>query len=255
MASEKAKELAAKQKAEVQAAKLAKKNSTNPRDWPWYKQYWQTYKITAEVDPQLPWMLLGAFFGTLIVLTLIGVFAFRGVWWLWLILGILAGVTALLWVLLLRAKKATYTRFAGQPGSAEVALSMLDAKKWAHTSAITATRQLDAVHRVVGPAGIVLIGEGSPARIKQLLAAEAKKHEQVAYGVPVTTIVMGTGEGEVSLENLAGHIKKLPKKMQAAQMTDVKARLKALDAVRPKVPVPRGPMPTMKGVNRAMRGR
>ena len=32
MASEKAKELAAKQKADVKAAKLAKKNSTDPRD-------------------------------------------------------------------------------------------------------------------------------------------------------------------------------------------------------------------------------
>ena len=57
------------------------------------------------------------------------------------------------------------------------------------------------------------------------------------------------------LAKLADHIKKLPKKMEAVQITDVKARLRALDAVRPKVPVPRGPMPSMKGVNRAMRGR
>ncbi|HOC13776.1 MAG TPA: DUF4191 domain-containing protein [Propionicimonas sp.] len=254
MASEKAKELAAKQKAEVKAAKLAKKNSTNPRDWPWYKQYWQTYKVTAEVDPQLPWLLLGSFFGVLVVVAVLGG-VFLPPWWIWLLLGILGGVTAALWVLLIRAKKATYVRYAGQPGSAEVALSMLDAKKWFHTAAITATRQLDAVHRVVGPAGIVLIGEGAPARVKQLLASEAKKHEQVAYGVPVTSILMGDGEGQVPLAKLADHIKKLPKKMEAVQITDVKARLRALDAVRPKVPVPRGPMPSMKGVNRAMRGR
>jgi hypothetical protein len=38
-------------------------------------------------------------------------------------------------------------------------------------------------------------------------------------------------------------------------VTDVKARLRALDAARPKVPIPRGPLPSMKGVNRAMRGR
>ena len=135
MASEKAKELAAKQKAEVKAAKLAKKNSTNPRDWPWYKQYWQTYKVTAEVDPQLPWLLLGSFFGVLIVVAVLGG-VFLPPWWIWLLLGILGGVTAALWVLLIRAKKATYVRYAGQPGSAEVALSMLDAKKWFHTAAI-----------------------------------------------------------------------------------------------------------------------
>ena len=252
MASEKAKELAAKQKADVKALKLAKKNSTNPRDWPWYKQYWQTYKVTAEVDPQLNWWLFGGFFGVLVVFLIVGVLL--PPLWMWLLIGLLGGITAALWVLLDRAKKATYTRYAGQPGSAEVALSMLDAKKYFHTAAITATRQLDAVHRVVGPSGIVLIGDGAPARVKQLLASEAKKHEQVAYGVPVTTIVMGDGEGQVPLAKLAAHIKKLPKKMEAVQITDVKARLRALDAVRPKVPIPRGPMPSMKGVNRAMRG-
>lgn len=253
MASEKAKELAARQKAEVKAAKLAKKNSTNPQDWPWHKQIWQTYKVTAEADKQLNLLLGAAFGGVLVLAIVLGIFL--PPWWMWLVLGILGGLTAALWVLLDRAKKATFTRYAGQPGSAEVALSMLDKKKWFYTPVITATRQLDVVHRAVGPGGIVLIGEGVASRVRTLLAAESKKHEQVAYGVAVTTIVMGEGEGQVPLAKLADTIKKLPKKLEASQVTDVKARLRALDAVRPKVPMPRGPVPTMKGVNRAMRGR
>jgi len=253
MASEKAKELAAQQKAEVAALKLAKKNSTNPRDWPWYKQIWQTYKVTAESDPQLNWWLLGAFGGTVVLSLILGIVL--GTWWMWLLLGVMGGLTAALWVLLDRAKKATFVRYAGQPGSAEVALSMLDKKKWFYTPVITATRQLDVIHRAVGPGGIVLVGEGAPARVRALLASEAKKHEQVAYGVGVTTIVMGDGEGQVPLSKLANHLKKLPKKLEASQVTDVKARLRALDAARPKVPIPRGPLPSMKGVNRAMRGR
>ncbi|MGC3994449.1 MAG: DUF4191 domain-containing protein [Propionicimonas sp.] len=253
MASEKAKELAAKQKAEVKAAKLAKKTSTNPRDWPWYKQIWQTYKVTAEVDKQLNLLLIGSFVGVLVICVVIGIIAQP--WWMWLILGTAGGMTAALWVLLNRAKKATFVRYAGQPGSAEVALSMLDSKKWAYSAVIAATKQLDVVHRAVGPGGIVLIGEGQAGRVKTLLASEVRKHEQVAYGVTVTSIVMGDGEGQVPLAKLADVIKKLPKKLEASQVTDVKARLRALDAVRPKVPIPRGPMPTMKGVNRAMRGR
>ena len=253
MASEKAKELAAQQKAEVAALKLAKKNSTNPRDWPWYKQIWQTYKVTAESDPQLNWWLLGAFGGTVVLSLILGIVL--GTWWMWLLLGVMGGLTAALWVLLDRAKKATFVRYAGQPGSAEVALSMLDKKKWFYTPVITATRQLDVIHRAVGPGGIVLVGEGAPARVRALLASEAKKHEQVAYGVGVTTIMMGDGEGQVPLSKLANHLKKLPKKLEASQVTDVKARLRALDAARPKVPIPRGPLPSMKGVNRAMRGR
>lgn len=253
MASEKAKELAAKQKAEVQAAKLAKKNSTNPQDWPWHKQIWQTYKVTAESDPQLNWYLLAAFVGVVVLSLALGIFL--GTWWMWLVLGVTGGLTAALWILLDRAKKATYTRYAGKPGSAEVALSMLDKKKWFYTAVITANRQLDMVHRAVGPGGIILIGEGVPSRVKTLVSSEAKKHEQVAYGVSVTTILMGDGDGQVPLAKLAAHLKKLPKKLEPSQVTDVKARLRALDASRPKVPIPRGPLPSMKGVNRAMRGR
>jgi len=254
MASEKAKELAAKQKAELKAAKLAKKNSNNPADWPWYRQLWQTYKVTADVDPKLNTYVIGAFVAAVVVFTVLGIFVF-GSWWMGLLLGITAGITADLYILLERAKRATFVRYAGQPGSAEVALGMLDKKKWAYTAALTATRQLDVVHRVVGPPGIVLISEGQPGRVKALVSAEAKKHEQIAYGVPVLTVSMGDGEGQVPLADLQKHLTKLPKKLATAQLNDVKARLKALDAVRPRVPLPRGPMPNVKGAARAMRGR
>ncbi len=253
MASEKAKELAAKQKAELKAAKLAKKNSSNPADWPWYRQLWQTYKVTADVDPKLNTYAIAAFVGSVVIFTVIGII-FQP-WWMWLLLGITAGITADLYILLERAKKATYLRYAGQPGSAEVALGMLDKKKWSYTPALTATRQLDVVHRVVGPPGIVLISEGQPGRVKALVSSEVKKHEQVAYGVPVLTVAMGDGEGQVPLAELSKHLTKLPKKLAPSQLTDLKARLRALDAVRPRVPLPRGPMPTMKGAGRAMRGR
>lgn len=251
--SERAKELEAKQKAEIKAAKLAKRNSDNPKDWGWFKQITETYKITDKTDPQAKWYVLGSGVGVLVVFVILGIFLQP--WWMWLITGIMAGLVAALWVMLNRAKKATFTRYEGQPGAAEVALSMLDKKKWDYSAAITATRQLDIVHRAVGPSGIFLIGEGSATRVKTLLAAEQKKHEQVAYGVPVSTIIMGDGPGQVPLGKLADHLKKSPKALQTVQLTEVKQRLKALDAVRPKVPLPRGPMPSVKGLNRAMRGR
>lgn len=253
MASEKAKELAAKQKAEIKAAKLAKKNSTNPQDWAWYRQIWQTYKVTAEVDPKLNLIMAGSFGLPLVIFVLVGLFV--PPWWMWTLIGVTAGFTAALWLLVDRAKKATFVRYAGQPGSAEVALTMLDSKKWAYTPVITANRQLDVVHRAVGPAGIVLIAEGQPGRVQSLLNSEVKKHEQLSYGVPVITVQMGDAEGQVPLTRLATHIKKLPKKLAPSQIADIKARLRALDAARPKAPIPRGPMPKMKGINRAMRGR
>ena len=126
---------------------------------------------------------------------------------------------------------------------------------WKTDAAIGFTKQQDVVHRVVGPPGIVLIGEGSPARVKPLVAAEAKRHEQVSHGTPVTQVLVGNGAGQVKLGDLQKHIEKLPKALQPHQVTDVKQRLRALDAVRPKAPLPKGPMPTPKGVNRALRGR
>jgi hypothetical protein len=124
---------------------------------------------------------------------------------------------------------------------------------------IAANRNRDVVHRTLGPGGLVLIGEGEAGRVRQLLNSEVKKHERVAYGIPVSTIVMGDREGQVPLDKLADHIRKMPKVLQPNQVTDVKQRLRALDAVRPPVPLPKGPMPTnprqVKGARQAMRGR
>lgn len=253
MASEKAKQLAAKQKAERKAEKLRKKTSDDPRDWGRLRQMLEVFKRTKEYDPQLVWLMVGAAALATIAMTILGIIL--GNWWLYLILGVFLGVTAALWVLLWRAKGATYKRYAGQKGSAEVALSMLNKKKWTSERAIATNKSLDLVHRTLGPGGIVLIGEGEPGRTKHLLASETRRHEQVAYGVPVTAIMMGDKENQVPLEKLADRINKLPKALQPHQMTEVRARLKALDSVRPKAPIPRGPLPSAKGVHKAMRGR
>ncbi|AQX16640.1 MULTISPECIES: DUF4191 domain-containing protein [Tessaracoccus] len=251
MASEKAKALAAKQKAELKAAKLAKKNSTNPADWGWWRQLRETYRITVQYDTVLPWLMLAGFVVPFVALLILGIVL--DAWIVWGIVGISAGVLGALSVFTWRARKAVYRRFDGQAGSAEVALQMLP-KKWISTPVITATRQLDAVHRTLGPGGLVLIGEGDPGRLKPLLASEKKKHEQVAYGVDVIIVQMGKGSGQIPLDKLADHIKKLPNKLSAAKITEVNQRLRALDAMRPKAPIPRGPI-QMKGARSAMRGR
>ena len=92
-------------------------------------------------------------------------------------------------MLVRRAKAATFKRYAGTTGSAEVALGMLP-KKWISTPVIAANRNKDVVHRTIGPGGLVLIGEGETGRVRQLLASEVKKHERVAYGITVTTVIM-----------------------------------------------------------------
>ena len=254
MASEKAKELAAKQKAAVKAEKLRKKNSDDPRDWGRMRQFVEAYKRTREVDPSVTWWMLGAAVAAIAVIALIGILT-NLAWWAWTPLALVSGLLAAMIVLTRKVRTGMVKRYEGQPGSAEVALQMLNKRKFSYDMAVTATRQLDLVHRVVGPGGIILIGEGQPGRVKPLLTSELRKHEQIAYGTPVTALTLGNGAGQVKLGDLQKRIEKMPGSLQAHQVAEVKKRLTALDAVRPKAPIPRGPMPSPKGLNRAMRGR
>jgi hypothetical protein len=251
-----AKDAKAKAKATKKAEKARKKASTDPKDMGRIRQIGRAYKVTHEYDRALPYLLIGAFLLPIAISVVIGLVwghAFNMVF-----AGVMTGVLAAMIVLVRRAKRATYKRYTGKTGSAEVALQMLP-KKWVSAPAIAANRHQDVIHRTLGPGGLILIGEGDPTRVRQLLASEVKKHERVAYGVTVTTVIMGNKDGQVPLDKLADHIRKQPKRLQPQQITDIRQRLRALDALRPPVPVPKGPMPTssrqVKGVRQAMRGR
>lgn len=257
-----AKERQAKAKADVKAAKTAAKErrrtSTDPAEMGRFRQIREAYRLTHEYDKPLPWILLGAFLAPVVLVPII-LALWQPAWFtsvMFVIMGLLLGLMLALWLLTTRTKKATYARYADQAGSAEVALQMLGSK-WIHDPVIAMTRHKDVVHRAIGPAGVVLVSEGDPNRAKQLLLQEKAKHEK--FGGPsviVTTIQMGNGQGQVPLNQLTKTVQKLPKTLEPFQITDVKSRLRAVDAVRPKAPVPRGPVPTsMKGARRGMRGR
>ncbi|QDP97694.1 DUF4191 domain-containing protein [Microlunatus elymi] len=233
------------------------KDPNDPAQMGRIRQIIVAYQRTHEYDKALPFLLIGCFVVPIALGVIAGVLFSKMLISL-IILGVMVGLLLAMMMLVRRTKAATYKRYAGQAGSAEVALSMLP-KKWISTPAIAANRQLDAVHRALGPGGLILIGEGEPGRLKNLLASEARKHEKVAYGVKVKTIVMGTKDGQVPLEKLADYIRKLPKVLEPNQITEIKSRLNALDKARPQMPIPKGPMPTsprqVRGAKQAMRGR
>ena len=147
-------------RAEAKADKKArKKNATDPAEMGRLRQIVRAYQVTHEYDRALPWIMGGAFLLPIVIGAIVGIITGH---WIYLpILGATIGVLLAMIVLVNRAKKATYKRYAGQAGSAEVALGMLP-KQWVSTPVIAVTRQRDAVHRTVGPGGIVLIGEGEP---------------------------------------------------------------------------------------------
>jgi hypothetical protein len=251
-----AKEAQARAKAAAKAEKLRRKNSTDPRDMGRIRQIIATYKMTAEYDKSLHLITALSFVVPVLIAVLLAVLLNAGIfsWIMFILTGLMTGLLLAMWLLISRTKKATFKRYAGEVGSAEVALQMLG-KKWVHDPVVAATKHKDVVHRAVGPGGIVLVSEGDPNRARQLLVNEQRKHEKVVNNVVVTTIQMGDKQGQVPLNQLTKTVAKLPKVLQAHQITDVRNRLRAIDAVRPKVPLPRGPMPNMRGAKKGMRGR
>ena len=222
------------------------------------KQFVQTYRMAKKSDPAIGLWILGAFLlgaavGFVAFMLLPGDGALG-----WAIAGAGALMLGLLLALIVfgrRAQKAAYGQMEGQPGAAAAALQMLK-RGWKTDPAIAFTKQQDVVHRVVGPPGIVLVGEGNPHRVRQLLASERRKHERVAADIKIHEVVCGREEGQVPLPKLTRHVSKLGRQVKPAEMTDILNRLKALDAARPNIPLPKGPVPTsMKGMRQNMRGR
>lgn len=218
----------------------------------------QAFRNTKKTDPNIGLILLAWYLGTALVVGVLS-FLLLGSGWLSILLTVLLTImTASLVTLTVfgrRAERSMYQQAEGQLGAAFGALSMLK-RKWDVKQMIAFTKQQDVVHRVVGRPGVVLVGEGNPGRVRQLLASETKKHQRiVGQEVPVHSLVVGRGDGEVPLPGLNKHVRKLPKGIKPAQQTDVIYKLKALDAMRPPLPMPRGPMPTsVKGARKMMRG-
>jgi hypothetical protein len=225
------------------------------------QQFRQTYQLTKKTDRWIGAWLLGAFL-------LVGGLGFVVFYFLLPSNGVLGMVMAVVGALLFgtlasliifgrRAQRSAYEQMEGQRGAAGAALRMLRRGWKTREEPVAITKQMEVVYRVVGPPGIVLIGEGSsPSRLRQLMVSERRKHERVASDVPIHEVVCGNGEGEVPLPKLVRHVQKLGREVKPAEMTDILNRLKALDANRSAIPMPKGPVPTsMKGLRGNMRGR
>src|SRR6478609_4143832 len=222
------------------------------------RQFIETYRMAAKVDRWLPIWLIGCFVvGAAVGFTVFKILPGDGVleWILSVVGALLVGTLFTMIVFGRRAQNAAYGQMEGQPGAAAAALRMLR-RGWKTDPVIAFTKQQDVVHRVVGPPGIVLIGEGNPNRLRQLMSSERRKHERVVADTPIHEIICGNGEGQVPLPKLVRHVSKLKRQVKPAEITDILGRLRALDANRSNIPLPKGPVPTsMKGMRQNMRGR
>jgi hypothetical protein len=111
---------------------------------------------------------------------------------------------------------------------------------------------MDVVHRVVGKPGVILVGEGSPARLPSLLAAEKKRISRIASQVPIYDFQVGDGEGQVPIRQLNKKIMKLPRNIRGQEVADLNYRLGMLPQ---QVQMPKGPLPRSARMPKAPRPR
>lgn len=200
----------------------------------------QTYSVTKRTYPHIGFQMAGIWLAVFAILLGIGYALNMPV-----ILGILGAATGLLAVTYFfgrRAESAAYSQIKGQPGAAAAVLNTLR-KGWFVTPAVAVTKNQDIVHRVVGRPGVILVGEGAPTRLPNLMATERKKVERWVPEVPVTLLIVGDEAGEVPLEKVSKRVMKLPKALQPGEVTEVRQRLDAAAKVGSQLPIPKGPMP------------
>jgi hypothetical protein len=208
----------------------------------------QAYTLTRKNDPKLPWIMLIAFVAVAAVIELIGILL--GSPYLLLPLAVIAGGLAALVLFGRRAQGSAYRQVEGQPGAAAWVLEGMRGD-WRVTSGVAGTAQMDAVHRVLGRPGVILVAEGVPGRVRNLLAQEKKKVARIVGDTPIYDIVVGDDEGQIPLRKLSAHVMKLPRNLTAAEVTALGRRLSAMGGGR--MPVPGGPLPGGKQMSVSQR--
>jgi hypothetical protein len=234
--------------------KAARKERRKNRREKW-SQVWQAFKITRKRDSRLVWWLLIALVGVFAVvfsgLYLVGVF-----WPLAVVMGLLLGGMVAMIVFGRRAQKAAFGEADGQPGAAAWVLNNMRGN-WKITPAVAGNTQLDAVHRVLGRPGVILVAEGAENRVRNLLSQEKRRVARVVGDTPIYDVMVGNEENQIPLRRLQAHLVKLPPNLSAAQVTTLEKRLQALGGTRaamPHAPMPKGSK-GLAGIQRTIRRR
>jgi Domain of unknown function (DUF4191) len=201
------------------------------------KQIRMVAGLVRRSNPRALPIVFGSGLGTLAVLVIVGLLTNLAP--LLIPLGVLLGLLVTMLLFGRFAQSAQYATIEGQPGAAAAVLENMRGN-WTVTPAIAANRNMDVVHRTVGKPGVILVGEGSPARLASLLAAEKKRVARVAYEVPIFEFQVGNEEGQVPLSKLQRKVMRLPGKLKPAAVSDLNHRLKAL---QPSLQAPKGPIP------------
>ncbi|MEY4558323.1 MAG: hypothetical protein RL024_481 [Actinomycetota bacterium] len=207
------------------------------------RQLLRVYKITAKNDPTALWLSILGFLLVLGASFLIG-FLVNGFgtlgFWLWIVTGVLSAALTFMIVMSRRAERNAYIQIEGQAGAVGAVLDSQIRRTWRTSPMPIAvnSKSREAVYRMIGPAGVVLIGEGSSARVQQMLDDESRRIARSAPGVQIHKVRVNIESG-VRLYALLKTVYKLKKSLTRSEVSAVANRLDSL-AGSSALPIPKG---------------
>lgn len=214
-----------------------------------FSQIRSLFRFTRDVYGWLPWAQIAILIAGVLIGLIIG-FLISGASVLGLILwgftGLMFGVLGAMFLMTRLSTKAMYAKIDGMPGASGHVLSTSLGRSWSASDSPVGVnpKTQDAVYRVVGRGGIVIIGEGARGRLTRLVNDERQKAQRVAHGVPVTVLYVGHGDDDVAIGDLSKTIKKLPKAIDKATMAAVIRRIDSVSQSLSSLPIPKGIDPT-----------
>lgn len=208
------------------AAEKAKRNGR-------IKQMIEVYRTTKVHDRNLPWVLLLVFIAPIVAAVFVA-WIIQGNWFgwvLWPLSGALVGLLLAMIVLGRRAEKMAYTQIEGRPGAVGAVVQGALRRSWRGSEVpIAINKNQDAVYRVVGRGGVVLISEGSRSRTQRMAADEERKLKRALRNIEIVHLYVGPDGDGVPLPQLSKTLVKLKPKLNRNEVAAVYNRLSSLQA-------------------------
>ncbi|MCR8671112.1 DUF4191 domain-containing protein [Agrococcus sp. HG114] len=205
------------------------------------KTMWSIFQMTRKNDRlALPLMLL-AFFGPIVLVTVLAIVFQQDVLFfvLWVVSGVLIGLMLMMMTLTWRAEKIAFAQIEGRPGAVGAVLKNGLRGNWTTSEMPVAVnpRTQDAVYRAVGKPGVVLIAEGPRERVTRLVGEEQRKVKRIVPNVPVHVLEIGP-DSSLELRRLTKSMRRLKKTLTRAEVMAVANRLTSLGQAS--LPIPKG---------------
>jgi hypothetical protein len=216
---------------------MAKKNKEPGR----VAQLLKIYKMTIAADKSALWWALlavaaGALLGAILGAT-IGQATTTG-FVVWIVTGALLGILSGLIVMSRKAEQVAYSQIEGQPGAVSAVLRSALKRGWRGSEVpVAVNRNQDAVYRAIGPAGVVLIGEGVRTRVQPMLEDERRKVQRAVPGVDVKFVWVTQDAEGTRLMKLATTLLKMKRILNRNEVGAIDKRLSALVTA---MPIPKG---------------